>query len=398
MAVGATSGTYNFSSQFSCSELLIDAFERCGKNPAELTQTMLISARRSLNLVMQAMASKGPALWAIQLYTTQLQPGIATITLPPYVSSVLDVYVRQYINTTTINEAPSFTTNAGQANVNIYQPNHGLLPGQSVFLLTQVSIGGLVLAGWYQIVNVPDQNDFTITAASNAASSVTNGGVLPSFTTTNTSASVSVNLPNHGLATGSSFNVPITTSVGGLTLQGSYMVTSVTDANNFVINAIEAASADASAILNGGQVQLQEQTSTTVPTDRILMSMSRTDYSSLPYKAQQGFPYTYWMDRVVPPTLTFWNTPDQNGPYLLNAYYLRQLQDANLGAGEIPDLQFRALEMMTAKVATKLSVKYAPDRYQMLKLEYQEEFGAWESEESEKVPLFIRPEMDRYWD
>ena len=398
MTIGQTSGSYDFVNRYSVSELLIESFERVGKSPSEITQTMMLSARRGLNLIMQAQASKGPSLWAIDLYTVQLQQGISTITLPPYVSSVLDCYVRQYLNTTTINEAVSFTTNIGQANVNIYQPAHGLLPGQSVFLLTQVSVGGLILSGWYQVVNVPDQNDFTITAASNATTSITNGGVVPEFTTTNSSANVTVTLPSHGLVPGSSFNVPITTEVGGLTLAGSYMVTSVTNSSNFVINAVQAATSGASVYLNGGQVQIQEQTSNTIPTDRVLTPMSRTDWSDQPYKAQQGFPYSYWMDRVVPPTMTFWLTPDQNGPYLLNAYYLRQLQDANMAGGEIPDLQYRALEMMTAKLAVKLCVKYNPEKYQLLKTEYDEEYAAWGSEEREKVPLLIRPDVSGYWD
>ena len=134
-----------------------------------------------------------------------------------------------------------------------------------------------------------------------------------------------------------------------------------------------------------------------MPTDRILYPMSRTDYNALPYKAQQGFPYTYWFDRKIPTTMTFWQTPDQNGPYILNAYYLRQLQDANTGMGEIPDVQYRALEMITARLAVKLAVKYAPDKYQLLKAEADEEYNSWSNEEREKVPFFIEPSLDRFY-
>ena len=397
MTIGQSSNQFNFTGQFSNAEMLFDSFERIGKSPAELTQTMLASGRRSLNLLLQSMASKGPALWAIELYTVLLQQGVPTITLPANISSVLDVYCRQYVNLQTVNQAVSFTTNASQMTVDIYQPAHGLLPGQSVYLVTPVSVGGLILQGYYLVANVPDQNDFTITAATPATSSITNGGAVAQYVTAITSQNVIVNLANHGLSVGSGYNVPIATTVGGVTLNGSYLVTSVTNANAFVINAAQTATSSASIYLNGGQLQIQEQTANSVPTDRILTPMSRTDYNSLPYKAQQGFPYTFWYDRVIPSTLTFWQTPDQNGPYILNAYCLRQLQDANLGMGEIPDVQYRGLEMITARLAVKLSVKFAPDKYELLKAEADEEFAAWAEEEREKVPLFFEPQIERYF-
>jgi len=399
MTIGVASQTYNFTSQFSNSELLFDSFERVGKAPSELSQQMLTSARRSLNLLLQSLANVGPMLWAVpeEPYTVLLQQGVSSITLPSYISSVLDVYVRQYVNLQTINLSVNVTTTASQSTVDIYQPAHGLLVGQSIYIVTPISVGGLILQGYYLVFNVPDQNDFQIQAQSLATSTVVNGGVVPEFTTASSSAYVTVTLPNHGYSVGSGFNVPIATTIAGITLQGSYQVTSVTNANVFVINAAQVAPSSASAYLNGGQAQINEQTSDSVPTDRILTPMSRTDYNSLPYKQQQGFPYTFWTTRVNPPTMTFWEVPDQNGPYILNVYYLRQLQDANLGMGEIPDLQYRALEAVTAKLACKLAVKFAPDKYQLLKAEADEEWAAFEEENREKVPLFIQPEMQRFY-
>ena len=338
-------------------------------------------------------------LWAVpqEPLAIQLQQGVSTITLPPYVSCVLDCFVRQYLNLTTVNVNVAFTTNVGQTAVDIYQPVHGLLVGQTINLVTPVSVGGIILQGYYLVSSVPDQNDFTITAATPATSSAVLTGQLPQFTTTNTSANVIVILPNHGLSVGSGFNIPISTMVGGITLYGSYYVTSVTNANTFVINAVQAATSGASIFLNGGQAQIQEQNANTVPTDRILTPMSRTDYNSLPYKEQQGFPYSYWAPRVQPPTMTFWQTPDGNGPYILNVYYLRQLQDANLGMGETPDAQYRALEMITARLAVKLAVKYAPDKYPLLKAEAKEEWDTFEGENREKVNLYITPQVQGYF-
>lgn len=400
MTVGQTSGNYNFANQTGNIDILFDAWERLGKLPAEITQQQLVSSRRSLNFLLQSFANgKGPMLWAVpeQPLTILLQQGISSITLPPYVSSVLDCYVRQYINITTVNLAVSLTTNIGQTSVNVYQPNHGLLPGQQVFFVTPVSIGGLIIQGLYIVSNVPDQNDFTITTATPATASATSTGLVPQFTTSNGTANVAVTLPSHGLSAGNGFNVPLSTTVGGITLYGSYYVTSVTNANVFIINSTQTATSGQSIYLNSGQMQVQEQSSNSVPTDRLLTPMSRTDYSALPYKAQQGFPYTYWNARVQPQTMTLWQTPDGNGPYYLNVYYLRQLQDANLGGGEIPDVQYRALEMLTSKLAAKLAIKFAADKYALLKADADEEMADFELENREKVSIHIMPEVSRYY-
>ena len=44
--------------------------------------------------------------------------------------------------------------------------------------------------------------------------------------------------------------------------------------------------------------------------DRIIMPVSRTEYASYPNKTQQGFPTTFWFDRLLSPTVTLWPVPD----------------------------------------------------------------------------------------
>ena len=50
-------------------------------------------------------------------------------------------------------------------------------------------------------------------------------------------------------------------------------------------------------------------------TDRIILPISRTEYASYPNKQQQGFPTTYWFDRLMSPasnnqTINLWPVPD----------------------------------------------------------------------------------------
>lgn len=73
--LGGTSGTNGFNPPIS--ELTIDAYERCGKMPVELTQQsgMLASARRSMNLVLSSWANKGVNLWKVDQVIQTMIPG-----------------------------------------------------------------------------------------------------------------------------------------------------------------------------------------------------------------------------------------------------------------------------------------------------------------------------------
>lgn len=158
----------------------------------------------------------------------------------------------------TDNVAVAFSTSSGSAAVTItdtvYQPN----VGDWIYLITQVSVGGLILVGLYQVTSTTGGTQFTVTAASNATATVSNGGAVPEFTTTNGQPTVQVTLDNHGLsATTSSVDFALPTTVGGVTITGAYIVASVIDANNFTITVDEGATSAASAYMNSGNVQIQ---------------------------------------------------------------------------------------------------------------------------------------------
>lgn len=79
---------------------------------------------------------------------------------------------------------------------------------------------------------------------------------VPVFATTTDQISVTVSLAGHGLSVGSTFAVLVATNVGGITIsRGNYLVQSVTNANEFVITAANAASSTATARMNGGDAR-----------------------------------------------------------------------------------------------------------------------------------------------
>jgi hypothetical protein len=156
----------------------------------------------------------------------------------------------------TTSPAVSFSTVMGTAAVTIDDAGYSPNAGDWINLTVYVSAGGLVLYGYYQVQSSASPT-YVITAAGNATATVTNGGAVPVFTTTNGHATVSVALAAHGFVAGAMFTVGVPTTVGGITLSGLYNVTSVTSANAFVITALTTATSSTSGSENGGNAQIE---------------------------------------------------------------------------------------------------------------------------------------------
>jgi hypothetical protein len=160
------------------------------------------------------------------------------------------------------NVAVNFTTTIGSNIVNVVDALTNVTDYDSVFISTPVSIGGLVLFGFYQCHNLLSAVAFNIYAVDIlnnpvfATATVANGGAVPVFTTTNASNVVNVLLANHGQTVGSDFYVLIPLVVNGVTLVGNYSVLAVVDANNFSIMSNTLANANGSVPLNNGKVNL----------------------------------------------------------------------------------------------------------------------------------------------
>ena len=156
----------------------------------------------------------------------------------------------------TSNVTVSFTTVATSTTVTITDATYAPNAGDYLAINTPVSVGGIVLYGVYAVASIVSGTKYTITAASAATSSVTNGGIVPQFTTTNTSTTVKVTLPNHGYSLNGIFEVDVSTIVGGVTISGQYPVFSIIDANNFNIIVASGATSSTSAYENSGNVQI----------------------------------------------------------------------------------------------------------------------------------------------
>tara|TARA_B100001093_G_C26537299_1_gene888624 strand:+ start:177 stop:842 length:666 start_codon:yes stop_codon:yes gene_type:complete len=125
-------------------------------------------------------------------------------------------------------------------------------------------------------------------------------------------------------------------------------------------------------------------------TDFTLTQMSRNEYLTIPNKTATGQPSQYFFDRQTIPTITLWSTP--NASFTLVYYYVRRIQDAD-SLTNTTDAPFRFLPCMAAGLAYYISIKKAPDRIQILKTLYEEEFQRAAAEDANSTPLKLTPNL-----
>ena len=142
---------------------------------------------------------------------------------------------------------------------------------------------------------------------------------------------------------------------------------------------------------------IQQNTGTSSQFDRVIMPISRTEYSQTPNKLQQAPPTVFWFDRLINPTVTLWPVPDQSNYYTLNYYAVTQIQDAELTDAQTVDIPYRWLDALAAGLAARLAAIYAPDRMQMLEAKAQQAYTIAATQDTENVPLYIMPGLSNYF-
>lgn len=152
----------------------------------------------------------------------------------------------------------------------------------------------------------------------------------------------------------------------------------------------------ASYTLNANVIQVLEVYLTQSGTDRMLFPMGRADYVGIPNKAAQGFPSSYWFNRLVTPTLTLWMVPDA-GPYTMNYTSMLRQQDFGATMAQNADLPYRFLDAFCAELAVALAVKYAVDRLQVLVPLAEKAVREARGEDRELAPVYFLPDLSSYY-
>ena len=106
----------------------------------------------------------------------------------------------------------------------------------------------------------------------------------------------------------------------------------------------------------------------------------------------QGRPTQYYVDRQVTPKFRVFPTP--NTTYTLVVDRLTRIEDADSAINTV-DVPFRFYPCLAAGLAYYLAIKKAPDRIQILKAIYDEEFDRAATEDRDRTSLKLLP-YERY--
>lgn len=161
-----------------------------------------------------------------------------------------------------------FATTLNSDLVTVTHVAHGQEVGDYVVLTATSSVGGLTIAGVYFIETVPDADHYTFRTGVLATSTVASGGgstayeyfriVLTNpFSTVSGSPIVTVSHFQHNAQVGDTVIIDGASAVGGLTLDGEYIIVSA-DVSTYTINAGSNASSTATG---GGTPDLQYEIS-----------------------------------------------------------------------------------------------------------------------------------------
>tara|TARA_R100001530_G_scaffold58692_2_gene42615 strand:- start:254 stop:1141 length:888 start_codon:yes stop_codon:yes gene_type:complete len=124
-------------------------------------------------------------------------------------------------------------------------------------------------------------------------------------------------------------------------------------------------------------------------TDYSVPRVSRDDYLTIPNKTTTGRVDQFFLNRLITPELKVWPVPDNNTDIII-FNRLTRVQDADTYTNTF-EVPFRFYPCLAAGLAYYLSIKRAPDRTQLLKTIYDEEFDRAAVEDRDRASFTIQP-------
>tara|TARA_R110002110_G_scaffold8466_2_gene42560 strand:- start:310 stop:1014 length:705 start_codon:yes stop_codon:yes gene_type:complete len=117
--------------------------------------------------------------------------------------------------------------------------------------------------------------------------------------------------------------------------------------------------------------------------------VSRDDYLSIPNKSTTGRPTQFYVDRLISPILKVWPTPENSTDVIIYDRLVR-IDDAGSSINTV-EVPFRFYPCLAAGLAYYISLKRAPERVQLLKSVYEEEFQRAAEEDRDRASFSIVP-------
>ena len=129
-------------------------------------------------------------------------------------------------------------------------------------------------------------------------------------------------------------------------------------------------------------------------TDFAIDRLSRDEFLNIPNKTTQGRPTQFFLDRQITPNLKIWPTPENSTDVVIyNALTRVQDADTQVNTLEVP---FRFYPCLAAGLAYYIAMKRAPQRLQLLKAVYEEEFEREMTEDRDRASFNVVPQYEYF--
>jgi len=356
--MASTSNTYLFGVNTQLDDLFREAFERIGVIGNEQSPLNVQSAIMSANLELSSWPGRGLNLWMINRQMFSIYPNQPIYTLPLNTIRILEVTASQ---PTRLNTGGVANTSNGGNPANCFNPN-------SVAGCTQNAVNGWI------------SYDYGV----GKTNSILYVGITPLVQST------------YKLVVEYSFD-----TVNWFTI---YTAPSQTYFANqiawFVIeNSLNARAwrirETGGATLAIGQIYF-DQPSNVGTGDRLLTALSRSEYMAIATKMNSGFPSGFYFDQTIQPTIILWPVPNVQNTFttiLYTSYHYVQDVTQMFQNVAVPQ---RFYDALIAGLATRLALKFAPDKYQLLKGEAQEAYALAAQTDFENVTLRFDPDFSQF--
>ena len=177
-----------------------------------------------------------------------------------------------------------------------------------------------------------------------------------------------------------SITIPVGTFVSGETLTGGTSGTSST-----LSAAIDLSNA-------ASTIDVLSAVITKDSTDLSIDRVSREAFINIPNKTSSGRITQYFLDRQLTPVLKVWPAPN-NDTDIIKFNRLTRMDDADIYTNSL-DLPFRFYPCLAAGLAYYIAMKRAPNRLQMLKSVYEEEFDRAATEDRDRASFTVVPAVN----
>lgn len=128
--------------------------------------------------------------------------------------------------------------------------------------------------------------------------------------------------------------------------------------------------------------------------DRTMTRMSVKEWAQTANKNTTSLPSRYWINRTVPPVMTIWPVPTEDGTLVY--WKLRRIEDTGDYTNNM-DVPTRFLPAMVSGLAYYLAIKTqgADQRIPIMQAEYERQFKLASDEDRERASLFLLPGWGR---